>query len=270
MAKFGARRRAGDSPHSHAGAARWRWSRSAKRPERDCRICNGVPGLSFALAFTHLASTASIFGHWRVEDLQDESKRKQPCRVHGPAFERNSRNSEVLARPSSERSWRADVLIVGACRRPGVRAVFGEPDRAAHRGRSTSGLLRRKISTCWRSGREIWRASCFRARSRIARALRELAPDFDKEPSPYRGAGWRFVDTPVTDDARLLPGRKRVPSSFPSRQLPLRKPGNYVKSLEQAGEMAGPDWWRKRASTYSRFASWELLYDKNGIAGVLD
>ena len=95
------------------------------------------------------------------------------------------------------------------------------------------------------------------------RALRELVPDFEKlSPSETP------VDTPVTDDAAYYLTAK---SSFklPITPPPLQNHGNYVVSLNRLVKWLGRLVEKKGVNIFTQFAGRELLYEKNGIAGVL-
>jgi electron-transferring-flavoprotein dehydrogenase len=91
------------------------------------------------------------------------------------------------------------------------------------------------------------------------RALRELVPDFEKSAP---------LDTPVTGDAAyyFTPAKAwRLPIT-PS---PLRNHGNYVISLNRLVKWLGGLVEQKGVNVFTQFAGRELLYDKNGIAGVI-
>jgi electron-transferring-flavoprotein dehydrogenase len=91
------------------------------------------------------------------------------------------------------------------------------------------------------------------------RALRELVPDFEKSAP---------LDTPVTGDAAYY---FTETSSFklPITPPPLRNHGNYVVSLNKLVKWLGGLVEKKGVNLFTQFAGRELLYDKNGIAGVL-
>src|ERR1700683_2700589 len=95
------------------------------------------------------------------------------------------------------------------------------------------------------------------------RALRELIPDFDKNAPPDMP-----VDTPVGDDAAYYLTEK---SSFklPITPPPLQNHGNYVVSLNRLVKWLGGLVEKKGVNIFTQFAGRELLYEKNGIAGVL-
>jgi electron-transferring-flavoprotein dehydrogenase len=91
------------------------------------------------------------------------------------------------------------------------------------------------------------------------RALRELVPDFEKTAP---------LDTPVTGDAAYYFTES---SSFrlPITPPPLQNRGNYVVSLNRLVKWLGGLVEKKGINIFTQFAGRELLYDKNGIAGVL-
>jgi electron-transferring-flavoprotein dehydrogenase len=91
------------------------------------------------------------------------------------------------------------------------------------------------------------------------RALRELMPDFEKSAP---------LDTPVTGDAAYYlteSGSWKLPITPP----PLRNHGNYIVSLNKLVKWLGGLVEQKGVNVFTQFAGQELLYEKNGIAGVL-
>ncbi len=90
-------------------------------------------------------------------------------------------------------------------------------------------------------------------------ALRELVPDFEKTAP---------LDTPVTGDAVYYFTEK---SSFklPITPPPLQNHGNYVISLNKLVKWLGGLVEKKGVNLFTQFAGRELLYEKDGIAGVL-
>ena len=91
------------------------------------------------------------------------------------------------------------------------------------------------------------------------RALRELVPDFEKSAP---------LDTPVTGDAAFYlseTGSFKLPITPP----PLRNHGNYVISLNKLVKWLGGLVEKKGVNLFTQFAGRELLYDRNGIAGVI-
>jgi electron-transferring-flavoprotein dehydrogenase len=91
------------------------------------------------------------------------------------------------------------------------------------------------------------------------RALRELVPDFEKSAP---------LDTPVTGDAAFYlteSGSFKLPITPP----PLRNHGSYVISLNKLVKWLGGLVEKKGVNLFTQFAGRELLYKKNGVAGVL-
>jgi electron-transferring-flavoprotein dehydrogenase len=90
-------------------------------------------------------------------------------------------------------------------------------------------------------------------------ALRELVPDFETS-APF--------DTQVTNDAAYYfteTNSYKAPITPP----PLKNHGNYVISLNKLVKWLGGLVEKKGVNLFTQFAGRELLYDKNGIAGVL-
>jgi electron-transferring-flavoprotein dehydrogenase len=91
------------------------------------------------------------------------------------------------------------------------------------------------------------------------RALGELVPDFERTAP---------LDTPVTGDAAYYfteSGSFKLPITPP----PLRNHGNYVVSVNKLVKWLGGLVEKKGVNLFTQFAGRELLYEKNGIAGVL-
>src|ERR1700733_9184750 len=91
------------------------------------------------------------------------------------------------------------------------------------------------------------------------RALRELVPDFENSAP---------LDTPVTGDAAFFlseSGSFKLPITPP----PLQNHGNYVVSLNKLVKWLGGLVEEKGVNLFTQFSGRELLYDKNGIAGLL-
>lgn len=91
------------------------------------------------------------------------------------------------------------------------------------------------------------------------RGLRELVPDFEKTAP---------IDTPVTGDAAYYFTEK---SSYklPITPPPLRNHGNYVVSVNKLVKWLGGLVEQKGINVFTQFAGQELVFEKNGIAGVL-
>src|SRR5271165_3016236 len=91
------------------------------------------------------------------------------------------------------------------------------------------------------------------------RALRELVPDFEKSAP---------LDTPVTGDAAYFLTEANS-WKLPITPPPLQNHGNYVISVNKLVKWLGGLVEQKGVNVFTQFAGQELLYDKNGIAGVL-
>jgi electron-transferring-flavoprotein dehydrogenase len=91
------------------------------------------------------------------------------------------------------------------------------------------------------------------------RALRELVPDFEKTAP---------LDTPVTGDAAYFLTEKGT-HKLPITPPPLQNHGNYVVSLNKIVKWLGDLVEKKRVNLFTEFAGRDLVYEKNGIAGVL-
>ncbi|MFY9804930.1 MAG: electron transfer flavoprotein-ubiquinone oxidoreductase [Candidatus Acidiferrales bacterium] len=91
------------------------------------------------------------------------------------------------------------------------------------------------------------------------RGLRELVPDFEKTAP---------LDTPVTGDAAYY-FTESSSYKLPITPPPLQNHGNYVISLNRLVKWLGGLVEKKGINIFTQFAGRELLYEKNGIAGVL-
>ena len=91
------------------------------------------------------------------------------------------------------------------------------------------------------------------------RALRELVPDFEKTAP---------LDTPVTSDAAYYLTKKSF-WKLPITPPPLQNHGNYVISLSKLVKWLAGLVEKKGVNLFTQFAGQELLYEKNGIRGVL-
>jgi len=91
------------------------------------------------------------------------------------------------------------------------------------------------------------------------RGIAELVPDFLKS-SP--------IDTPVTGDAAYYFTESSA-HKLPITPPPLANHGNYIVSLNKIVKWLGGLVEKKGVNVFTQFAGRELLYDKNGIAGVL-
>lgn len=90
-------------------------------------------------------------------------------------------------------------------------------------------------------------------------ALRELVPDFEKTAP---------LDTPVTSDAvhYLTEGKSW---KFPITPPPFQNHGNYVVSLNKVVKWLAELVEKKGVNLFTEFAARNLIYEKDGIAGVI-
>jgi electron-transferring-flavoprotein dehydrogenase len=91
------------------------------------------------------------------------------------------------------------------------------------------------------------------------RAMAELVPDFEKSAP---------LDTPVTGDAAYY-FTESTSYKLPITPPPLANHGNYIVSLNKIVKWMGGLVEKKGVNVFTQFAGRELLYEKNGIAGVL-
>jgi electron-transferring-flavoprotein dehydrogenase len=91
------------------------------------------------------------------------------------------------------------------------------------------------------------------------RGIAELVPDFLKSAP---------IDTPVTGDAAYYFTESSA-HKLPITPPPLANHGNYIVSLNKIVKWLGGLVEKKGVNVFTQFAGRELLYDKNGIAGVL-
>jgi electron-transferring-flavoprotein dehydrogenase len=91
------------------------------------------------------------------------------------------------------------------------------------------------------------------------RALRELVPEFEKTAP---------LDTPVTSDAAYYL-TERNSWKIPITPPPLRNHGNYVISLSRLVKWLAQLVEKKGVNIFPEFAGQELLYEGEGVAGVL-
>src|SRR5262249_8039014 len=91
------------------------------------------------------------------------------------------------------------------------------------------------------------------------KALRELVPDFEKSAP---------LDTPVTDDAALF-FTQNSSLRFPITPPPFQNKGNYVISLSKLTKWLGTLVEKAGVNLFTQFRGAQLLYEKNGIGGVV-
>jgi electron-transferring-flavoprotein dehydrogenase len=90
-------------------------------------------------------------------------------------------------------------------------------------------------------------------------ALRELVPDFEKSAP---------LDTPVTGDAAYY-FTESTAHKLPITPPPLRNHGNYAISLNKFVKWLGGLVEKKGINVFTQFAGRELIYEQNGVAGVI-
>src|SRR5437879_4314034 len=91
------------------------------------------------------------------------------------------------------------------------------------------------------------------------RGLRELVPDFQKSAP---------LDTPVTGDAAFF-FTERSAWKFPITPPPLQNHGNYVISLNKLVKWLGGLVEKAGVNLFTQFAGAQLIYEGDGIAGVI-
>jgi electron-transferring-flavoprotein dehydrogenase len=152
----------------------------------------------------------------------------------------------------------ADVLIVGAGPAGLACALHLANLFEQHKAAGKSPELSAENIYVLEKGREIG-AHQLSGAILDPRALRELVPDFENSAP---------LDTPVTGDAAYYltqSGSFKLPITPP----PLRNHGNYVVSLNKLVKWLAGLVEKKGVNLFTQFAGRELLYDRNGIAGVL-
>jgi electron-transferring-flavoprotein dehydrogenase len=152
----------------------------------------------------------------------------------------------------------ADVLIIGAGPAGLSCALHLANLIERHNGAKKSPALSAENIYVLEKAREIG-AHQLSGAIMDPRGLRELVPDFEKTAP---------LDAPVTGDAAYYFTEK---SSFklPITPPPLRNHGNYVISLNRLVKWLGGLVEKKGVNLFTQFAGKELLYEKNGISGVL-
>ena len=152
----------------------------------------------------------------------------------------------------------ADVLIVGAG--PGGLACalhlanLFEKHAAANK---TPALSAENIYVL-EKGREVG-AHQLSGAIMDPRGLRELVPDFEKSAP---------LDTPVTGDA-VYYFTEHESFKSPITPPPLQNHGNYVVSVSKLVKWLGGLVEKKGINLFTQFAGRELIYERDGIAGVI-
>src|ERR1700689_168937 len=152
----------------------------------------------------------------------------------------------------------ADVLIIGAGPGGLSCALHLANLIETHNEAQKSPELSAENVYVLEKGREIG-AHQLSGPSLAPRGLRELVPDFEKTAP---------LDTPVTGDAAYY-FTESSSYKLPITPPPLQNHGNYVVSLNKLVKWLGGLVEKKGVNLFTQFAGRELLYEKNGIAGVL-
>jgi electron-transferring-flavoprotein dehydrogenase len=160
--------------------------------------------------------------------------------------------------PPEREQLDADVLIVGAGPAGLACALHLANLIERHTAASKSPALSAENIYVLEKAREIG-AHQLSGAIMDPRALRELVPDFEKSAP---------LDTPVTGDAAYYLTQSDS-YKLPITPPPLRNHGNYVISLNKLVKWLGGLVEQKGVNLFTQFAGKELLYEKNGIAGVL-
>src|SRR6202034_2576828 len=196
-------------------------------------------------------------------DVCSSDLKKSKTRIASwPAFwkmlQREKPRSLVTPMPPEREQLEADVLIIGAGPAGLACALHLANLIEQHNKANKSPALSAENIYVLEKAREVG-AHQLSGAIMDARALRELVPDFEKTAP---------LDTPVTGDAVYYFTQK---SSFklPITPPPLQNHGNYVVSLNKLVKWLGGLVEKKGVNLFTQFAGKELLYEKNGIAGVL-
>jgi electron-transferring-flavoprotein dehydrogenase len=152
----------------------------------------------------------------------------------------------------------ADVLIIGAGPGGLACALHLANLIEKHTAATKSPALSAENIYVLEKGREIG-AHQLSGAIMDPRGLRELVPDFEKTAP---------LDTPVTGDAAYY-FTEASSYKLPITPPPLQNHGNYVVSLNRLVKWLGALVEKKGINIFTQFAGRELLYAKNGIAGVL-
>jgi electron-transferring-flavoprotein dehydrogenase len=160
--------------------------------------------------------------------------------------------------PIERETLEADVLIIGAGPAGLSCALHLSNLIEQHIGTKKSPALSAENIYVLEKAREIG-AHQLSGAIMDPRAIRELVPDFEKTAP---------LDTPVTGDA-VYYLTESGSWKFPVTPPPFKNHGNYVISINKFVKWLGGLVEKKGVNLFTQFAGRELLYEKNGIAGVL-
>jgi electron-transferring-flavoprotein dehydrogenase len=152
----------------------------------------------------------------------------------------------------------ADVLIIGAGPAGLSCALHLANLVDQHAVRGESRVLSAENIYVLEKGREIG-AHQLSGAIMDPGALGELVPDFQKSAP---------LDTVVTGDAAYYFTESHA-LKLPLTPPPLRNHGNYVISLNKLVKWLGSLVEKKGVNLFTQFAGRELIYEKEGIAGVI-
>ena len=152
----------------------------------------------------------------------------------------------------------AEVLIIGAGPAGLACALHLANLVEQHAARNQSAVLSTENIYVVEKGREVG-AHQLSGAILDPRALGELVPDFEKSAP---------LDTPVTGDAAYYL-TQRSAYKLPITPPPLRNHGNYIVSLNKLVKWLGGLVEKKGINLFTQFAGRELIYEKDGISGVI-